>query len=138
MLRIENPEPAIYPQQAPGLDVEIDIQYRSMQALIATGKVPLAPLIGYEADASILGQPFFAMDFVQGDVMTESPPYTEAGFFFEASPDAAPPDHRPGPRDPRDLPHDRLAGGRLRLAGRSRRAADRRAPDRRLGALHAA
>lgn len=87
VLRIENPEPAIYPQQAPGLDIEIDIQYRSMQALIGTGKVPLAPLIGYEADASILGQPFFAMDYVKGDVMTESPPYTEAGFFFEASPE---------------------------------------------------
>jgi aminoglycoside phosphotransferase (APT) family kinase protein len=86
VLRIENPEPAIYPQQAPGLDVEIAIQYRAMQALIATGKVPLAPLIGYEADAGILGQPFFAMDFVKGDVMTESPPYCEAGFFFEASP----------------------------------------------------
>jgi aminoglycoside phosphotransferase (APT) family kinase protein len=86
VLRLENPEPAIYPQQAPGLDVEIDIQYRSMKALIATGKVPLAPLIGYEADASILGQPFFAMDFVKGEVMTESPPYTEAGFFFEATP----------------------------------------------------
>ncbi len=86
VLRIENPEPAIYPQQAPGLDVEIAIQYRAMQGLIATGKVPLAPLIGYEADAGILGQPFFAMDFVKGDVMTESPPYCEAGFFFEASP----------------------------------------------------
>src|SRR5690606_24296466 len=84
VLRIENPEPAIYPQQAPGLDVEIDIQSRSMQALIATGKVPLAPLVGYEADPSILGQPFFAMDYVKGDLMTESPPYTEAGFFFEA------------------------------------------------------
>ncbi len=86
VLRIENPEPAIYPQQAPGLDVEIDIQFRSMRALIATGKVPLAPLVGYAADPSVLGQPFFAMDFVQGDVMTESPPYTEAGFFFEATP----------------------------------------------------
>ena len=86
VLRIENPEPAIYPQQAPGLDVEIAIQYRAMQGLIATGKVPLAPLIGYEADAGILGQPFFAMDFVKGDVMTESPPYGEAGFFFEADP----------------------------------------------------
>ena len=26
-LRIENPEPAIYPQQAPGLDVEIEIGF---------------------------------------------------------------------------------------------------------------
>lgn len=86
VLRIENPEPAIYPQQAPGLDVEIDIQYRSMQALIATGKVPLAPLVGYEADPQVLGQPFFAMDCVRGDVMTENPPYAEAGFFFDAAP----------------------------------------------------
>jgi len=87
VLRIENPEPAIYPQQAPGLDVEIAIQYRAMQGLIATGKVPLAPLVGYEADPAILGQPFFAMDYVKGDVMTESPSYTEAGFFFEAQPE---------------------------------------------------
>ncbi|MFK7897413.1 MAG: phosphotransferase family protein [Myxococcota bacterium] len=88
VLRIENPEPAIYPQQAPGLDVEIDLQYRAMAALEATGKVPLAGLIGYEADPSVLGQPFFAMGFVEGQVMTESPPYVEEGFFFDASPAA--------------------------------------------------
>ncbi|MAG34162.1 MAG: hypothetical protein CL908_25055 [Deltaproteobacteria bacterium] len=87
VLRLENPEPAIYPQQAPGLDVEIDIQYRSMEALSATGKVPLAGLIGYEPDAGILGQPFFAMEFVDGDVMTENPPYSQSGFFFDATPE---------------------------------------------------
>jgi aminoglycoside phosphotransferase (APT) family kinase protein len=86
VLRLENPEPAIYPQQAPGLDIEIEIQYRAMEQLIATGKVPLAPLIGYEADASLLGAPFFAMAFVAGDVMVEDPPYTLAGFFTELSP----------------------------------------------------
>lgn len=86
-LRIENPEPAIYPQQAPGLDVEIEIQYRSMELLEKTGKVPLAKPLGYEADPGILGQPFFVMEFAGGDVMTEDPPYTQAGFFFDASPD---------------------------------------------------
>ena len=85
VLRIENPEPAVYPQQAPGLDVEIEIQYRSMELLNATGKVPLAEPIGYEADPGILGNPFFVMAFAEGEVMTEDPPYTEAGFFFEAS-----------------------------------------------------
>ncbi len=88
VLRIENPEPAIYPQQAPGLDVEIDLQYRAMARLEATGKVPLAGLIGYEGNASVLGQPFFAMRFVQGQVMTEDPPYGQEGFFFDASPAA--------------------------------------------------
>lgn len=85
-LRIENPEPAIYPRQAPGLDVEIEIQYRSMSLLEKTGRVPLARPIGYEPDSSVLGQPFFVMEFVGGDVMTEDPAYTDAGFFFDASP----------------------------------------------------
>lgn len=87
VLRLESPEPAIYPQQAPGLDVEIEIQYRAMEGLIATGKVPLAPLVGYESDASLLGAPFFVMSFVPGDVMIESPPYTQEGFFTELDPD---------------------------------------------------
>lgn len=86
VLRLENPEPAIYPQQAPGLDVEIDIQYRAMERLIATGKVPLAPLIGYEADPGVLGAPFFAMGFRRGEVMVENPPYALEGFFSELTP----------------------------------------------------
>jgi aminoglycoside phosphotransferase (APT) family kinase protein len=86
VVRLENPEPAIYPQQVPGLDVEIDVQYRSMESLIATGKLPLAPLHGYESDASILGAPFFVMGYEPGDVMIENPPYTQAGFFAAASP----------------------------------------------------
>lgn len=86
VVRLENPEPAIYPQQVPGLDVEIEIQYRSMEALIDTGKIPLAPVFGYERDASVLGSPFFVMGFVQGDVMIENPPYSREGFFVDASP----------------------------------------------------
>ena len=83
VLRVENPEPAIYPQQAPGIDVEIDLQYRVMEALLETGKLPLAPLYGYESDATILGQPFFVMGFVEGDVMVENPPYAFEGFFVD-------------------------------------------------------
>ena len=86
VLRMESPEPAIYPQQTPELNVEIDIQYRAMEALHRTGTVPLAPLIGYEADPEILGTPFFAMEFIGGNVMIENPPYTQEGFFAEASP----------------------------------------------------
>lgn len=88
VLRIENPEPAIYPVQVPGLDVEVEIQYRVMQGLDAAGGIPLAPLIGYEADSGVLGSPFFAMRHVQGEVATENPPYTQAGFFTEISPQA--------------------------------------------------
>jgi aminoglycoside phosphotransferase (APT) family kinase protein len=86
VLRREVPDPAVYPQQAPGYDVEVDIQYRCMAAVAAQGKVPVAPLVGYEPDPAVLGAPFFVMGFVAGDVPTESPPYTQSGFFVDASP----------------------------------------------------
>ncbi len=87
VLRMECPEPAIYPAQAPGLDVEVDIQYRSMVALGNATSAPLAPLVGYEGDASVLGQPFFVMGFVEGLVPIVNPAYTREGFFAEAKPD---------------------------------------------------
>lgn len=86
VLRKEVPDPAVYPQQVPGLDIEIDIQYRTMSGLAAQGAVPLAPLIGYEPDPTVLGAPFFVMGFVGGDVPTENPPYTGSGFFVDATP----------------------------------------------------
>jgi aminoglycoside phosphotransferase (APT) family kinase protein len=86
VLRLETPDPAVYPQQAPGYDVEIDIQYCAMSALRAHSTVPIAPLVGYEADASVLGRPFFVMEFVDGVVPIESPLYTTQGFFVDASP----------------------------------------------------
>lgn len=87
VLRLESPEPAIYPQQVPGLDVEVEIQYRVMECLHPTGAAPLAGLIGYEGDPSVLGAPFFAMEYVGGDVAIENPPYTQEGFFVEAKPE---------------------------------------------------
>lgn len=86
VVRREVPDPAVYPQQVAGLDVEIDIQYRAMELLHRHANVPLAPLIGYEHDPSLLGAPFFVMEYVGGEVPTESPPYTESGFFVDASP----------------------------------------------------
>ena len=85
VVRREVPDPAVYPQQVPGLDVEIDIQYRAMSELHRLGAVPLAELVGYEADADLLGAPFFVMGYVAGEVPTESPPYTAGGFFVDAS-----------------------------------------------------
>ena len=87
--RIETADPAIYPPQAgnhpdnPAGDVEVALQYQVMQALHQAGGIPLAGLIGYEADPALLGQPFFVMDYVAGDVPAESPPYPTAGFFTE-------------------------------------------------------
>lgn len=87
VFRVENPGPPIYPPQAPGLDVEIDIQYRTMEAVSRTGKIPLAELIGYEADPSWVGSPFFAMEYIEGEVPVLDPMYTRAGFFFDTTPE---------------------------------------------------
>ncbi len=87
VLRLECPEPAIYPAQAPGLDVEIEIQYRAMQALACHTEAPLAPLLGLERDPAVLGQPFFVMGFVEGEVPVVNPAYTREGFFADAAPE---------------------------------------------------
>lgn len=86
ILRRESPDPAVYPQQARGFDVEVDIQYRVMSALAGHSRVPLAPLLGYEADPGVLGAPFFVMGFVEGQVPLVSPSYAESGFFADATP----------------------------------------------------
>jgi len=87
VLRMETPESAMYPAQAPGLDVEVDVQFRSMQAIQQASNVPIAPLLGYEADVSVLGAPFFVMGFVPGEIPRENPIYTQQGFFAEAAPE---------------------------------------------------
>jgi aminoglycoside phosphotransferase (APT) family kinase protein len=87
VLRRETADPAIYPAQAPDLDVEIAIQYRAMDSIARHSSVPIAPLIGYEADPSVLGAPFFVMRYVDGEVPIENPSYLREGFFHDAAPD---------------------------------------------------
>jgi len=86
VLRRETPDPPVYPTQVPGLTVEVEIQYRVMSAVADGSDVPIAPLIGYEPDPSVLGAPFFVMGFVEGVVPIESPMYTLEGFFTELAP----------------------------------------------------
>ncbi len=86
VVRTENPEPPIYPVQVPGWRVEIELQYRIMDALARHSDVSVAPMLCYEADASVLGAPFFVMGFVDGHVPVESPPYTTVGFFCDLAP----------------------------------------------------
>ena len=86
VLRRETRDPAVYPQQAPGEQVEVAIQYRAMRALATHSQVPVAELVGFEPDPEPLGAPFFVMRFVPGQVPVESPPYTREGFFAEAAP----------------------------------------------------
>jgi aminoglycoside phosphotransferase (APT) family kinase protein len=58
-----------------------------MDAVAGARAGPIAPLIGYEPDASVLGSPFFVMGFVDGEVPRENPLYTQSGFFVDATPE---------------------------------------------------
>jgi aminoglycoside phosphotransferase (APT) family kinase protein len=87
VLRAETPDPAVYPAQAPGLDVEIEIQRRVMEAVRPASTVPLAPVLGGEPGRRVIGTPFFVMEFIPGDVPAVTPPYTAEGFFAAASPE---------------------------------------------------
>lgn len=86
VVRVETPDPAVYPQQGSEPLPEIDIQYRIMSALRAHSSVPVAPLLGYEPEDSVIGSPFFVMGFIDGQVPRESPPYTIEGFVCDATP----------------------------------------------------
>jgi len=86
VLRMETPEPAVYPQQSDLVMPEIEIQYRVMSSLGGATTLPLADLLGYSTDPGVCGAPFFVMGHVSGEVPGESPPYTTDGFFTTATP----------------------------------------------------
>ncbi len=87
VVRLESSEPPIYPQQSDHFPIEIELQYRSMDVLTRYPGIPVAPLIGFESSPEVLGTPFFAMGFVDGDVPIEQPIYTAEGFYANANPE---------------------------------------------------
>lgn len=86
VLRRDGADDPIYPSQAPGLTTGVGFQRLVMGAL--EGAVPLARVVGDEPDPSVLGAPFFVMEYVDGLVPIEDPPCTREGFYAEASPEA--------------------------------------------------
>jgi aminoglycoside phosphotransferase (APT) family kinase protein len=86
VVKRETPDPPIYAPQVPGQSVEVEFQYRIMDSLSRCPGVPVAPLVGFESDPAVTGQPFLAMEFVPGLILSENPAYTLSGPFAEASP----------------------------------------------------
>lgn len=52
---------------------DLRMQYEMMRAMSLEG-VPVPPLVGYEADASLLGSDFYVMEFVDGRIPPDNPP----------------------------------------------------------------
>ena len=67
-------------------EYDMSLQYKCMQLVADQTDVPVPPLLGYEADEAILGQPFYVMERVEGRVPSDSPPYVEEGWVLDASP----------------------------------------------------
>jgi len=85
--RIEPPDGGLFPIQTEACRVSAAMQHRIMQAVAETGVVPMPALLPYEEDPSVLGRPFFVMDFVEGRIPADVPRYSQAGFLVdEATP----------------------------------------------------
>jgi len=67
-------------------DYELLHQFRIMQILENTD-VPVAKMLWFEEDPSVIGSSFYLMDRLQGDVPQDYPSYHGSGMFFDATPE---------------------------------------------------
>ncbi|MAE94054.1 MAG: hypothetical protein CL910_05285, partial [Deltaproteobacteria bacterium] len=85
--RIEPEDGGIFPVQTPACEVSVAVQHRIMEVVRSAGVAPVPPTLPYEGDRSVLGRPFFVMEFVPGEIPADVPRYSQAGFVAEeASP----------------------------------------------------
>lgn len=84
--RVEPPDGGVFPKQSPACEISVLLQHRMMEAVARTGTAPISPLLPFERDASVLGQPFFVMAFVAGKTPKDLPRYSQEGFLVEAKP----------------------------------------------------
>ena len=66
---------------------DIPQQFDVMKALEKNTDIPVPHCLWKEYDKSILGETFYIMEFLDGKVPSDSPPYHSNGFVFEASED---------------------------------------------------
>ena len=83
--RIEPEDGGLFPTQTPATAVSVELQFRIMNAVAATGVAPIPPTLPFEGDRSVLGRPFFVMEYVPGEVPAEVPRYTLEGFLVDRS-----------------------------------------------------
>lgn len=80
VVRVKPTAYAIFPEY------DLHRQYRTMEVLAPSG-IPVPRMRWYEEDASILGQPFYVMDRVDGVIPSDHPPFTTGGWLFDATPE---------------------------------------------------
>ncbi len=66
---------------------DLRMQYELMSIMQAEG-IPAPPLIGFEADPSVLGGEFYVMGFVEGRIPPDNPPFAITGWVKDDLDDA--------------------------------------------------
>ncbi|HYZ93331.1 MAG TPA: phosphotransferase family protein [Actinomycetota bacterium] len=65
-------------------DPDLEVEYKLLDA-ISGRDVPLPQLHGFERDPSFLGAPFYVMEYLDGLVPPDSPPYCMGGWLYEST-----------------------------------------------------
>jgi len=65
-------------------EYDMQLQYRCMEILGTRSNVPVPRMLWFESDTTLLGQPFYVMDKLDGVVPSDNPPYAIAGWVAEA------------------------------------------------------
>ncbi|MFQ5471744.1 MAG: phosphotransferase [Dehalococcoidia bacterium] len=80
VIRLEPKDFQVFP------DYDLSRQFNIMSRLAET-PVPVPPVLWLEEDADILGNPFYVMERIDGEIASEVPPYHTFGLCFDASPE---------------------------------------------------
>ena len=80
VVRIKPTSETVYP------DDLFEVQYRVIQLMHEHGAVRVAQPLWFEADAAVLGAPFFLMAKVSGRVAVSFPPYSREGWLVDTAP----------------------------------------------------
>jgi aminoglycoside phosphotransferase (APT) family kinase protein len=76
VLRLDNVNPLF-------LESPASLHYEVYKVLGQATNVPVPPVLGYEADTSLLGVPFFVMGRIEGRVPSDQPPFNVEGWVVD-------------------------------------------------------
>ncbi len=79
VIRIEPSGPLIFPSY------DLEAEVRVMRILGEHTEVPVPRVLWYEPDRQVLGNPFAVMEFVEGRIAGDDPPYLMGGWLHDAS-----------------------------------------------------
>jgi len=65
------------------LGTNLEMQWRFCEAMNRHSDIPVPEIIGVENDAAVLGQPFYVMERLSGEVAAQSPNYNQEGWISE-------------------------------------------------------